>query len=166
MELGSSGFVKPLQRGKDWSLCSNESTCPEGSLQVSHTGDILKGNLDSMGSSMSRPENHRNRIQYASAGHGLCRHVSHLLLTIPSAQCHTACVMSLAEARRYGERSEAVSCRYKSQHRVESMPRRVSVNLDQRTPNAPTLIAAYKARAMSLLCSNLGLLPRISGNQN
>lgn len=32
--------------------------------------------------------------------------------------------------------------------------------------SALTLIAAYKALAISLSCSNLGLLPRISGNQN
>ena len=74
--------------------------------------------------------------------------------------------MSLAEGQTNGERSEAGFCQYKFQHREESMPRCVSFIGGRRMPEAPTLIAAYKARAMSLLCSNLGLLPRISGSQN
>lgn len=37
---------------------------------------------------------------------------------------------------------------------------------DEAYQKSLTLIAAYKARAISLSCSNLGLLPRISGSQN
>ena len=37
---------------------------------------------------------------------------------------------------------------------------------DTQYPRNLTLIAAYNARAISLSCSNLGLLPRISGSQN
>lgn len=79
VELESSKFVKPLQRGKDSSPCSNGSTCPEDNLRVSHTVGILIGSLDSTGSSMTRPENHRNLIRFAFVGLGLCRHVSRLL---------------------------------------------------------------------------------------
>ena len=82
-------------------------------------------------------------------------------------QCHIMYVMNLAEVRTSGVRSVAGYGQNRSRHREGSMPRLVSyISVRARLAMPLTLIAEYNALAISLSCSSLGLLPRISGSQN
>lgn len=82
-------------------------------------------------------------------------------------QCHTGYEMSLAVVRKNGVRSVVGYDLCKSQHRGESMPVRVSdCQSNDLMTVCHTLIAEYKALAISLSCSSRGLLPKISGSQN
>lgn len=66
-----------------------------------------------------------------------------------------------------GERSEVGSRPCKSRHRAGNTPIDISrCSLLWKIILAHTLIAECNDLAISLSCSNLGLLPRISGSQN
>ena len=74
--------------------------------------------------------------------------------------------MSLVAEQMNDAHSVAGSCRYKSQRREGSRPV-IEVSMDQKKKDcyARTLMAACNDLAISLSCSNLGLLPKISGSQ-
>jgi hypothetical protein len=74
--------------------------------------------------------------------------------------------MNLVAERKSDVRSEAGSCQCRSQHREGNTPV-CWLGLFSGTSH-PTLtrIAACNDLAISLSCSSLGLLPRISGSQN
>jgi hypothetical protein len=66
-----------------------------------------------------------------------------------------------------GVRSVVDYDRYRSQHHEGSRPKKgYQYSMSPKVCYLLTLIAACKALAISLSCSSLGLLPRISGNQN
>lgn len=169
MARGSSGCAKPLRHGRGWWPCSSGSTCREGSHPASCRVGTWRGRTSSMESSMSHQCCHRNRALSSSSGHEWSRLASRPLVTTPSSRCRRECVKSPAGGQRRGGRSEAGCDQCRSRHRGENRPnsgQRVVNQLGEGAEGKPTLMAAWRERAMSLSCSNLGLLPRISGSQN
>ena len=121
-----------------------------------------------MESSMSHLGSRRSRIRFSFSDRELSLRAFHPLLTKLAAQYRRECVKNLVEEQRSGARSEAGSVQYKFQHRVGNKPTSRLAVCSHTFPLMIelTLMAAWSALAISLSCSNLGLLPRISGNQN
>jgi len=130
--------------------------------------DIWRGMTDSTGSSRSHQGSHRNRIRCAFSDHESSLRASHLLWTKHGEQCRKEYEKNPVARRKNGARSAVGCVQYRSQHRGGNRPINLldSIGKFPGEDSAFTLIAAWRARAISLSCSNLGLLPRISGNQN
>ncbi len=116
---------------------------------------------------MSHLSSRSNLPRFSCVGRGWSLPASRLLLTILVGQCRKGCEMSLAVEQMSGVRSVVGFGQCKFQHRGGSKPIPVSAYC----PVAPiagkhTLMAEYRALAISLSCSSRGLLPKISGSQN
>jgi hypothetical protein len=123
--------------------------------------------ISSMGSSMSHPPNRRNPTLFAFSNRESFRRASHLLLTKLGEQYHTGYGRSLVGGQKSGAHSVVGCAQCKFLHREESMPvLELAFVFGRMLRRKLTLIAACRALAISLSCSNLGLLPSISGNQN
>jgi hypothetical protein len=109
----------------------------------------------------------RSRARCAFAGRELFRHASRLRETRLAMRYRKACATSLAAIRKSDVHSAADSCRCRSRRREGNMPGSVVRKIAEHQVFLPlTRIAAWRDLAMSLSCSSLGLLPRISGSQN
>jgi hypothetical protein len=172
VEQGSSRSGRLPRHGKGSWPCSSGSTCHGGNRPAGCTADIWRGMTSNKGSSMSHRRCHKSLAPSASSAPESSRLSSHRLATRPSGRFRRGCGRNPAVGQRHGGHSEAGCGRCRSRHRVESKP-----NLGQSNHHhywsvikyireKRTLMAACRERAMSLSCSNLGLLPNISGSQN
>jgi hypothetical protein len=118
-----------------------------------------------MESNMSRLESRKSRLRFVFEDLESSRHASRPLETRLEEQCHREYVKSLVEGQRSGVRSGVGIVRCKFRHHEESRPAHISKQVEDPTVIL-TLMAECKDRAISLSCSSLGLLPKISGNQN
>jgi hypothetical protein len=164
----SSEFATPLRRERGSWPYSSGSTSHVGSHQADYTAGSETGSSSSMESSRSHPECRRNRLLCACAGRELSRRVSHRHATILVAQCRIAYARSPVGVRKRGGHSVVDWTPCISRRREESMPKLSQQNCPDLglTSGIRTLIAACSDLAISLSCSNLGLLPSISGSQN
>lgn len=165
--LGSSKSGKLPRHGRDWSPCSSESTCREGS----RLEDYKEGNgtrrISNRVSSRSRPVSCSSPAPSAFEDREWSPRVSRPPVTTREVQYRIVYARSLVEVRRNGEHSVVGCCRCKSRHHVGNMPKTCQKRSNLHIKCVfHTLIAACRDRAISLSCSSLGLLPRISGSQN
>lgn len=135
--------------------------------------DTWTGNSKHKESNRSHQEYRSSLVHSSSGGHELSPHASHPPWTKLEARFRKAFGMNPVAKQMYGVHSVVAYVPYKSPHREGSKPStRMSgkifrINfLFQVPPIKLTRIAAWRARAISLSCSNRGLLPRISGSQN
>jgi hypothetical protein len=109
----------------------------------------------------------RSPARSAFVGHGSSLHASHPRGTRLEEQCRKECGTSLAVVRKSGAHNAAGFCQCKSRHHGGNKPSSMVSDATERYElGLLTRIAAWRDRAMSLSCSSLGLLPRISGSQN
>lgn len=129
-----------------------------------------------MGSSRSPQGCRRNLAPSSCVIRGWSPRVSRLLGTTHEAQYRIVCEKNLVARQMRGVRSAAESFQCRFRHHEESMPFEVCqlysscfiegyLILKKGYP-VLTRMAECSALAISLSCSNLGLLPRISGSQN
>lgn len=115
---------------------------------------------------MSRLDCRRSPARFASVDHGWSQRASHRRGTKLEERSRKVCEMSLVEAQMSGGRNVAGFCQCRFQHREESTPGGQIRYIDARNVICGrTRIAAWRDLAISLSCSSLGLLPRISGSQ-